>query len=54
MFSDFGPYFVSAGFLRAHLLDHALGHISFLQGFVSQHLGGKQLKKFVFLCPRFG
>ena len=32
-FSDFGPYFVSAGFLRAHLLTHALGHISFLRGF---------------------
>ena len=48
MFSNFEPYFVSAEFLRAHLLDHALGHISFLQGFVSQHLGGKQLKMKIF------
>ena len=50
MFSDSGPYFVSAGFLRAHLLDHAFGPYFVSAGFRIPALGRQTTKNdFVFL-----
>ena len=44
MFSDFWPYFVSAGFLRAHLLDHAFGPYFVSAGFRIPALGRQTTK----------